>query len=115
MRTIHLTPSSDKRQLDELRVVAAGLLDDGKSILVTVAEEDEVLSPQEAAQRLRFSRQHVMRLVEAGELDGEQLPGSSYWQIPLASVVALEERRASARERSDAFSRELDALGAPPE
>lgn len=77
--------------------------------------EDEVLSPAEASRRLGFSRQHVMRLVSAGELDGERLPGSSYWKIPLASILAFEERREAAHERADAFSRELDQLGVPLE
>ncbi len=34
-----------------------------------------------------------MRLIEAGELKARKLPGSNYWQIPLATVLAFEERR----------------------
>jgi transposase-like protein len=41
-----------------------------KPIAITVAEESAMLSPQEAAERLGFSRQHVRRLIEAGELEG---------------------------------------------
>jgi excisionase family DNA binding protein len=82
---------------------------------VTVAEEQESLSPREAADRLGFSRQHVVRLIQAGELAADKLPGSSYWQIPLSGVLAFEERREAARRRSDELSRSLDALGAPLE
>jgi hypothetical protein len=56
-----------------------------------------------------------VRLINAGELDARKLSGSTYWQIPLATVLALEERRERAGERADAFSRSLDALGAPLE
>jgi hypothetical protein len=59
--------------------------------------------------------QHVVRLINAGELEARKLPGSSYWQIPLATVLAFEERSERAGERADAFSRSLDALGAPLE
>jgi len=67
MKTVHVT---SRRQLSELTSTIQGLLDDGKTLAVTVAEEDELLSPGAAAERLGFSRQHVRRLVDAGELVG---------------------------------------------
>jgi len=73
------------------------------------------LTPQQAAERLGFSRQHVRRLVDAGELDANRLPNSKHWRIPLAAVLALEERRAAAEERAAEHSRALDQLGAPLE
>ena len=85
------------------------------TVHLIVAEDEEVLSPQAVADRLGFSRQHVVRLIQAGELPAEKLPGSSYWQIPLGSVLAFEERREAARQRSDELSRALDELGAPLE
>lgn len=91
------------------------LLAEGKRVTVTVAEEGERLSPQQAAARLGFSRQHVVRLINANEIEAEKLPGSSYWQIPLSAVLAFEDRRATARERADELSRSLDELGAPLE
>jgi excisionase family DNA binding protein len=91
------------------------LLSEGKRVAVTVAEEQELVSPQEAAERLGFSRQHVVRLIAAGEIEGHKMPGSSYWQIPLGSLLAFEERRERARRDADAFSRSLDELGAPLE
>lgn len=112
MKTIHVT---SRGQLAELTGTIEELLDGGKSLAITVAEEDELLSPNAAAERLGFSRQHVRRLVDAGELVGQQMPGSRYWKIPLASILAFEERRERAAREADAFSADLDRLGAPAE
>jgi excisionase family DNA binding protein len=114
MKTLHLDPRAD----DQTALVTEEvdrLLREGKRVAVTVAEEQELLSPQQAAERLGFSRQHVMRLIDYGELEAQKLPGSSYWKIPLASVLACEERRDRGRELADKWSRDLDAMGAPPE
>lgn len=56
-----------------------------------------------------------MRLVNAGELEARKPLSSSDWQIPLATVLAFEERSQRAGEMADEFSRSLDALGAPLE
>lgn len=114
MKTLHLDPTTG----DQAALVTEEvdkLLREGKRVAVTVAEEQELLSPQQAAERLGFSRQHVMRLIDYGELEARQLPGSSYWKIPLASVLACEERRDRGRELAAEWSRDLDAMGAPPE
>lgn len=114
MKTLHLDP--DAR--DQAALVAEEIermLADGKRVAVTLAEEQELLSPQQAADRLGFSRQHVVRLIGYGDLQAEKLPGSSHWKIPLASVLAFEEQRERGRELADEWSRELDAMGAPPE
>lgn len=91
------------------------LLQEGKAVAVTVSEESENVSPQQAADRLGFSRQHVVRLIEAGEIDASRLPGSSYWRIPTDALVAFERRRDEARRIADEHSRALDAAGAPLE
>jgi Helix-turn-helix domain len=69
------------------------LLSEGKRVTVHIAGEKELLSPQQTAAWLGFSRQHVVRLIGYGELPAEKLPHSGYWKIPLASVLAFEERR----------------------
>jgi hypothetical protein len=56
-----------------------------------------------------------VRLIGYGELEAQKLPGSSYWKIPLTSVLAFEERREKGRELEAQWSRDLDAMGAPPE
>jgi excisionase family DNA binding protein len=79
------------------------------------ADEQKMLSPQQVADRLGFSREHVERLVNAGELEAHEPLGSIDWRIPLAAVLAFEERSRRAGEMADEFSRSLDALGAPLE
>lgn len=114
MKTVHLTPATLDQQLadlvSELRVAGR----DGP-VAVTFAGEDELVSPREAGDRLGFSRQHVTRLIEAGELPAQQMPGSTYWQIPVSAIVAFEQERHRARQEADAFSRSLDDVGAPLE
>jgi excisionase family DNA binding protein len=112
MRTIHLT---SRRQLAELTSTIEEMLEEGKTLAVTVAEDDELLSPKAAAERLGFSRQHVRRLVDAGELTGRQLPRSRYWKIPVSSIVAFEQRRERAAQEADEVAAQLERLGAPAE
>jgi len=114
MKTIHLDPQDSTSAASVVEEIDR-LLGEGKRVTVTVAEEQELLSPQQAADRLGFSRQHVVRLIAAGELVAEKLPGSGYWQIPVTGVLAFEMHREQARRDADAFSRSLDALGAPLE
>jgi excisionase family DNA binding protein len=117
MKTIHIDPAEGnaEQQILTIKDAIEGLLDSDKAITVTVADEDSILSPQQVADRLGFSRQHVRRLIEAGELQAQQLPNSTHWKIPLRAVLAFEERRAAAEERADQYSRSLDELGAPAE
>jgi excisionase family DNA binding protein len=112
VKTVNL---SSAKPLKELTSTLEQLLEGGKQLSVTVAEADELLSPQAVATRLGLSRQHVRRLVDAGELDGRQMPNSRYWKIPLSSVLAFEQRRERGRDLTDAWAAELDALGAPAE
>ncbi len=56
-----------------------------------------------------------MRLIGYGDLVAQRLPGSSHWKIPLSSLLAFEEGRAEHERLTAEWSRELDAMGAPPE
>lgn len=114
MKTLHLDPTAGDKAASVTEEVDK-LLREGKQVAVTVAEEQELLSPRQAAQRLGFSRQHVMRLIDSGKLEGRRLPGSTYWKIPLSSVLALEERRAEHDRLTAEWSRDLTAIGAPAE
>jgi excisionase family DNA binding protein len=114
MKTLHL----DRSTRDRAALVTEEIdrmLGEGKHIAVTLAEELELLSPQQAADRLGFSRQHVVRLIGYGDLEGQHLPGSTHWKIPLASVLAFEERSAEHERLTAEWSRDLDELGAPAE
>jgi excisionase family DNA binding protein len=114
MKTMHLNPAAPD-QAAQVTEEIDRLLSEGKRVAVTVAEERELLSPQQVAERLGFSRQHVVRLIGYGELEAQKLSGSSYWKIPLASVLAFEERRAESDRATAEWSRDLDAMGAPTE
>ena len=114
VKTVHLDPESRDAKAtvaDEIE----RLLDEGKHVAVTIAEEQEELSPQQVARRLGFSRQHVVRLIGYGDIEARKLPGSNYWKIPLRSVLAFEERQRAADRVAAEWSRDLDAMGAPPE
>lgn len=56
-----------------------------------------------------------MRLIDSGKLKGRRLPGSTYWKIPLSSVLALEERRAEHDRLTAEWSRDLGSMDAPAE
>jgi excisionase family DNA binding protein len=114
MKIVRLDPS-EREQTRLVTDEIERLLAEGKRVAVTVAEDDELLSPQQTADRLGFSRQHVVRLIEWGKLEATKLPGSTYWKIPAGAVLAFEEQRARHEERTAAWSRDLDELGAPPE
>jgi hypothetical protein len=114
MKTVHLDPEAR----DDAAAIAEEierLLNEGKHVAVMIAEEDEELSPQQVARRLGFSRQHVVRLIGYGDLEARKLPASNYWKIPLRSVLAFEERQREADGLAAEWSRDLDAVGAPPE
>jgi excisionase family DNA binding protein len=114
MKTMHLGPDSPNGSEGAATEIDR-LLAEGKRVSVTITEEHEQLSPREASERLGFSRQHVQRLIAAGELAPEQMPGLRYWKVPLDSLTAFEQRRDRARRRFADLSRELGELGAPLE
>lgn len=114
MKTFRLDPTAGDQATAVIGEVDK-LLHEGKRVVVAVAGEQELLSPQQAARRLGFSRQHVRRLIDHGELEARQLPGSTYWKIPLWSVLVFEKRRAESDRLTAEWSRDLDAMGAPAE
>jgi excisionase family DNA binding protein len=115
MKTLHVDSTTEEASVAEIHQTLHEMIGRGLAVSVTIFEEGEKLSPQQASQRLGFSRQHVMRLIDAGELEAEQMPGSSYWKVPLASILDFEERRDRANQQADEFSRSLDEVGAPLE
>lgn len=78
-------------------------------------ERQETLSVSETAQRLGYTREHVLDLVRIGALASQGPEAGSSAQIPRSSVVAFEQSRERAREHADAHSRGLDEAGAPLE
>ena len=102
-------------EVAEIAGVVHDLIEAGKDVSVIVIDSDELFSPQRVGELLGFSRQHVRRLIDAGELEAVQLPASTHWKVSARSLVAFEERRQRANERANQFSHDLDELGAPAE
>jgi len=91
------------------------ILAEGRRVTAAGAKKRGLLSPQQVAERLGLSREQVVRLINAGEIEAMRTPGSIYWQVPTAAVAAFEDRMAEADRSAGRFSRALDELGAPLE
>lgn len=84
-----------------VEVAVRAMLDDvahGARVVVLRAEEE--VSPSQAAEVLRVTRQFVDRLCEDGVLPFRRLPGSRHRRIRIQDVIELaterEQRRAGA-------------------
>ncbi|MEU1277259.1 helix-turn-helix domain-containing protein [Streptomyces sp. NPDC005805] len=83
-------------ELVRVLLASAGQLAQGHA--VTVLASEALLSPAEAAQLLGLSRPFVVRLLDAGDIASEHLPGSSHRVVRLADVLAFQEQRERRRE-----------------
>jgi len=81
--------------LDVLRASAREL---AEGHAVTVLASDAELTPAEVGELLGLSRPFVARLLDAGEIPSERLPGSRHRRVRLADVVAFAERRDHRRD-----------------
>jgi len=97
--------------LVEVVRASAGELASGQSITVLPAET--ILTPAEAAQILGLSRPFVARLLDAGEIDSERLPGSRHRRVRLADVLAFNARRDARREGRRRIGEALTDAGLP--
>ncbi|WP_326552049.1 helix-turn-helix domain-containing protein [Micromonospora sp. NBC_01813] len=83
---------------------SAGQLSQGHG--VTVLATEVLLTPAEVGELLGLSRPFVARLLDAGELPAEHLPGSRHRVVRLADVLEFqarrERRRAGRRRIADA-------------
>lgn len=74
--------------------------------LVTLSEIAERLTPAEVGEFRGLSSPVVVRLMDAGEIPSEHLPGSGHRMVRLADVLAFqarrERRRAGRRRIADA-------------
>ena len=93
-----------KRALEEMD------LEDGP-VSVSIVGESETMSPQQAADFLGISRQHMTRLLDAGALPFTRKPGSTHRVISSRAVVEFAGRRAEGKRRADAFAERMNAAG----
>ncbi len=83
-------------------VASAGELSEGHSI--TVLPSDALLTPSEVADLLGLSRPFVVRLLDAGDIPSDRLPGSRHRKVRLADVLAFQTRRERRRKGREAVA-----------
>ncbi|MGO9247359.1 MAG: helix-turn-helix domain-containing protein [Solirubrobacteraceae bacterium] len=93
-----------KRALEEMD------LEDGP-VSVSIVGESETMSPQQAADFLGISRQHMTRLLDAGMLPFTRKPGSRHRMIPSRAVVELAGKRKEGKRRWDEFAATMNDAG----
>ena len=85
-------------------------LDDGP-VSVSIVGESEAMSPQQAADFLGISRQHMTRLLDAGLLPFTRKPNSTHREIPSRAVVEFAVSRQAAKRRTDEFAASMNDAG----
>ena len=101
-------PSGEEIALPEslvaVLIASAGQLSQGHG--VTVLATEVRLTPAEAGELLGLSRPFVARLLDAGDIPSEHLPGSKHRVVRLVDVLEFqarrERRRAGRRRNADA-------------
>ena len=93
-----------KRALEEMDPV------DG-TLSISMARDSETMSPQQAADFLGVSRQHLMRLLDAGLLPFTRKPNSSHRTIPSRAVAELAGARQAGKRRLDEFAATMNDAG----
>jgi excisionase family DNA binding protein len=93
-----------KRALEEMD------LEDGP-VSVSIVGESETMSPQQAADFIGISRQHMTRLLDAGLLPFTRKPGSTHRVITSRAVVEFADVRMQAKRRLDKFAAEMNDAG----
>ncbi len=85
-----------------VKVLAASASELSEGHAVTVLASTARLTPAEVGRLLGLSRPFVARLLDAGEIGSERLPGSRHRTVRLADVLefqARRERRRAGRRR----------------
>lgn len=82
----------------------------GRKVTVRLSLTDADLSPQAAADRLGVSRQHLVRLMDAGRLQYRTLPGSRRRRIALRDLDAYAQRHDERRQKAHALGAALAEL-----
>lgn len=111
-KTLHFDSTTQQDDiLDGVRRALEEMdLDDG-SVSVSIVGDSEGMSPQQAADFLGISRQHMTRLLDAGMLPFTRKPGSSHRVIPSRAVVELAGSRKAAKRRVGEFAATMNDAG----
>lgn len=81
------------------------------ALSVSIVGEAETMSPQQAADFLGISRQHMTRLLDAGVLPFTRKPGSTHRLISSRTVVDFAGRREETKRQLDAFAATMNHAG----
>jgi len=97
--------------LDAIRLELAELDPVDGTLSISMARDSEAMSPQQAADFLGISRQHLMRLLDAGLLPFTRKPNSSHRTIPSRAVAELATARQTGKQRIDKFAATMNDAG----
>jgi len=96
-----------------VRLVRASVREFAAGRAVTVLPAETMLSPAEAGELLGLSRPFVHRLLDAGEIPSEQLPGSRHRRVRLSDVIAFQQRRETRRAGRQTIAAAAEEAGIP--
>jgi len=111
-KTLHFDATSQREEiLDGVKRALEEMdLEDGP-VSVSIVGDSEAMSPQQAADFLGISRQHMTRMLDAGMLPFTRKPGSKHRVIPSRPVVELASKRKEAKRRFDEFAATMNDAG----
>jgi excisionase family DNA binding protein len=92
-------------------LASAGQLSEGHG--VTVLATEVRLTPAEVGELLGLSRPFVARLLDAGEIPAEHLPGSRHRVVRLADVLEFQARRERRRAGRRRIAEAVEAADLP--
>jgi excisionase family DNA binding protein len=92
-------------------LASAGELSEGHA--VTVLASEVMLTPAEAGELLGLSRPFVVRLIDAGDLPAEHLPGSRHRVVRLSDVLEFQKRRERRRTGRRRVAEAIEDAGLP--
>lgn len=110
-KTLHFDSTAQRDILDGVKRALEEMdLDDGP-VSVSIVGASEAMSPQQAADFLGISRQHMTRLLDAGLLPFTRKPGSAHRAIPSRAVVEFAGSRKQAKCRLNDFAASMNDSG----
>lgn len=111
-KTLHFDSTTQPEDILDGVKRALEEMDPGDGALsVSIVGDAEVMSPQQAADFLGMSRQHMTRLLDAGALPFTRKPGSTHRVISSRAVVEFAGRREEGKRRADTFAERMNAAG----
>ena len=114
-----------QRRRAAIRAVLSAVEFPGPAILATVADDEELLTSEQAAELLHVSRTHVNKLVDSGALGIVSKTIGGHRRVPKVAVMAYKtesksrqakglERMSEASRRMGLYEDELAGIPTPP-